>query len=81
MSPLGKKVMADFERLLDTTKKIFEEKNVGDELQNAIYYGSKATKDVTGKSTEIKTTYDLSSLKELLKKIFFLKSIRICNGS
>ncbi|PKK78753.1 hypothetical protein RhiirC2_843191 [Rhizophagus irregularis] len=47
MSPLGKKVMADFERLLDTTKKIFEEKNVGDELQNAIYYGSKATKDIT----------------------------------
>jgi len=46
MSPLGKKVLGDVERLLDTTKKIFEEKNVGDELQNAIYYSSKATKDV-----------------------------------
>lgn len=60
MSPLGKKVMSDFERLLDTTKKIFEEKNVGDELQHAIYYSSKATKDVSGKNSEIKIAYDFN---------------------
>jgi hypothetical protein len=52
MSSLGKKVLVDFEKLLDTTRKIFEEKNVGDELQNAIYYSSKVTKDVSGKSKE-----------------------------
>jgi len=75
MSPLGKKVMADFERLLDTTKKIFEEKNVGDELQNAIYYSSKATKDVTGSVTipddlKNKATNEASSTQPIFQDAF-----------
>jgi hypothetical protein len=51
MSPLGKKVLVDTERLLDTTKKIFEEKNVGDELQQVIYHTGKATKDTACESS------------------------------
>jgi hypothetical protein len=51
MSPLGKKVLVDTERLLDTTKKIFEEKNVGDELQQVIYHTGKATKDTASTAT------------------------------
>ena len=52
MSPLGKKVLSDTENLLDSTKKLLEEKNVGDELQNIIYYSGKATKDASGKLSD-----------------------------
>jgi hypothetical protein len=58
MSPLGKKVLADTEKLLDTTKKIFEEKNVGDELQHVIYHTGKATKDT---STTVTVPDDLKN--------------------
>jgi len=51
MSPLGKKVLADTEKLLDSTRRLFEEKNVGDELQNVIYYGGKSTKDLGTSAT------------------------------
>ncbi|RIA97123.1 hypothetical protein C1645_871601 [Glomus cerebriforme] len=75
MSPLGQKVLADTERLLDTTKKIFEEKNVGDELQNVIYYTGKASKDV-GKSVTIpgdlknKANNDVSSSQPVVQDAF-----------
>ncbi|KAG9296973.1 hypothetical protein G9A89_001811 [Geosiphon pyriformis] len=46
MSPLGRKVLADTEKLLETVKKLFEEKNANDELQNALFYGKKAVKDI-----------------------------------
>ncbi|GBB87561.1 hypothetical protein RclHR1_01400014 [Rhizophagus clarus] len=75
MSPLGKKVLADFERLLDTTKKIFEEKNVGDELQNAIYYSTKATKDVNNSVTipddlKKKATNEVTSTQPIVQDAF-----------
>jgi len=75
MSPLGKKVLTDLEKLLDTTKKIFEEKNVGNELQNAIYYSSKATKDVSGSVSvpddlKHKTTNEVSSSQPVLQDAF-----------
>lgn len=49
MSPAGQKVMTDTERILDTTKKVLEEKNANDELQTAIYHGAKAAKGTTSK--------------------------------
>ncbi|RUS19813.1 hypothetical protein BC937DRAFT_86862 [Endogone sp. FLAS-F59071] len=47
MSPAGQKVMADTERILDTAKKVLEEKNSNDELQTAIYHSAKAAKGTT----------------------------------
>jgi len=72
MSPLGKKVLVDTEKLLDTTKKIFEEKNVGDELQNVIYHTGKATKDTTSNATvpgdlKNKVTTETSSSQPLVQ--------------
>lgn len=52
MSPLGKKVFADTEKLLESTKTLMEEKNAGDEMQNIIYYGGKASRDIA-ESTSI----------------------------
>jgi hypothetical protein len=49
-SPLGKRVLADTERLLESTKRVFEEKNAGDQLQNIVYYGAQGARDVTGTS-------------------------------
>jgi hypothetical protein len=51
MSPLGKRVLSSLEKLLESTKKLLEDKNVGDELQNVFYYGSKATSDVGDSAT------------------------------
>lgn len=42
MSATGQKVMADTEKVLDTTKRVFEEKNANNELQSALFYGTKA---------------------------------------
>jgi len=77
MSPLGKKVLADTEQLLETTKKIFEEKNVGDELQHVIYHTGKAAKDTTGSTdTSIpadlknKVTSEASDTQSLLQDAF-----------
>jgi len=84
MSPLGKKVLADTERLLDTTKKIFEEKNVGDELQNVIYHTGKATKDTTSNATvpgdlKNKVTTETSSsqpsVQDSLKKTMIIPQL------
>jgi hypothetical protein len=47
MSPLGKRVLADTERLLESTKKVLDEKNSGDELQNIIYHGSRGAKNLS----------------------------------
>ncbi|CAG8551601.1 9234_t:CDS:2 [Funneliformis caledonium] len=51
MSPLGKRVLSSLEKLLESTKKLLEDKNVGDELQNVFYYGNKATSDVGDSAT------------------------------
>jgi len=72
MSPLGQKVLADTERLLDTTRKIFEEKNVGDELQHVIYHTGKATKDTATTATvpedlKRKTTNEATSTQPLVQ--------------
>ncbi|RUO96253.1 hypothetical protein BC936DRAFT_142347, partial [Jimgerdemannia flammicorona] len=48
MSPAGKKVIADTEKILDTTKRVFEDKNDNDELQSAFYHGTKAMKGASG---------------------------------
>ncbi|CAG8577418.1 856_t:CDS:10 [Ambispora gerdemannii] len=45
MSPAGKRVLSDTERLLETTKQVLREKNRGDQLQNMLYYGTQAAKD------------------------------------
>ncbi|TPX69412.1 hypothetical protein SpCBS45565_g02423 [Spizellomyces sp. 'palustris'] len=42
LSPAGKKVLADTERLLDDTKKVITQTMPNNELQNAIYYGGLA---------------------------------------
>ncbi|CAG8517785.1 12710_t:CDS:2 [Acaulospora colombiana] len=65
MSPLGKKVFADTEKFLESTKDLLVEKNAGDELQNVIYYGSRAARDI-GDQT--------SSIPEDLKKKYENKS-------
>ncbi|RHZ83681.1 hypothetical protein Glove_88g26 [Diversispora epigaea] len=59
MSPLGKKVFADTEKLLETTKNLLEEKNAGDEMQNIIYHGGKASRDIA-ESTSIPIPHDLT---------------------
>ncbi|KAL1919448.1 uncharacterized protein VTP21DRAFT_2141 [Calcarisporiella thermophila] len=41
MTPLGKKVAADAEKLMESTKKMLEEKNEGDNLQKVLFYGTK----------------------------------------
>jgi hypothetical protein len=48
MSPSGKKVLVDTEKVLDSAKIVLEEKNAGDELQNMVYYGTQAAKDIRG---------------------------------
>ncbi|CAG8458314.1 18858_t:CDS:2 [Racocetra persica] len=53
MSSLGKKVLADTEKFLDSTKNLFAEKNAGDELQNTIYYGNKAAREMSDTTTMI----------------------------
>ncbi|KAJ3016782.1 hypothetical protein HKX48_003880 [Thoreauomyces humboldtii] len=42
MSPAGKKVLADAERILDSTRKVATETMPNNELQNAIYYGNRS---------------------------------------
>ncbi|KAK9721355.1 hypothetical protein K7432_003498 [Basidiobolus ranarum] len=42
MSPTGRRVMADTENLLDSTKKLLSEKNADDQLQNVIYHSKKS---------------------------------------
>jgi len=46
VTPLGKRVLADTERLLESTKRVLEEKNAGNQLQNIIYHGVQGAKDV-----------------------------------
>jgi len=48
MTPTGKKVLADTEKLLETTKEVLTEKNPNDELQYALYHGMQALKHVEG---------------------------------
>ncbi|CAG8466015.1 5841_t:CDS:2, partial [Racocetra fulgida] len=47
MSPLGKKVLANTEKFLESTKNLLAEKNAGDELQNTVYYGNKAAREIS----------------------------------
>jgi len=46
LSPLGKRVLADTEKVLETTKQVVEEKNAGDQLQNVMHYGNRIAKDL-----------------------------------
>ncbi|CAG8538574.1 2980_t:CDS:2 [Paraglomus brasilianum] len=47
MSPSGKKVLVDTEKVLESAKAVLEEKNAGDELQKVVYYGTQAAKDLS----------------------------------
>jgi hypothetical protein len=75
ISPLGRKVLSDTEQLLESTKKVLEEKNVGDELQNFLYFGSKATRDA-GESATIphdlkqKVSSEASTSQSLVQQAF-----------
>ncbi|KAI8593698.1 hypothetical protein BDZ88DRAFT_403436 [Geranomyces variabilis] len=42
MTPAGKKIVADAERILDSTRKVVTQAAPNNELQNAIYYGNQA---------------------------------------
>ncbi|CAG8490215.1 3984_t:CDS:2 [Dentiscutata heterogama] len=53
MSPLGKKVFADAEKFLETTKTLLVEKNANDELQNTVYYGAKAAREIKDTTSSI----------------------------
>lgn len=53
MSPLGKKVFADAEKFLETTKTLLVEKNANDELQNTVYYGAKAAREIKESTSSI----------------------------
>ncbi|CAG8547346.1 27062_t:CDS:2 [Dentiscutata erythropus] len=53
MSPLGKKVFADAEKFLETTKTLLVEKNANDELQNTVYYGAKAAREIKETTSSI----------------------------
>ncbi|KAL1915397.1 uncharacterized protein VTP21DRAFT_6855 [Calcarisporiella thermophila] len=59
MSPLGKKVMGDAEKLLETTKRVLLEYNRGDKLQNVIYYGSKSAREAAQLAREAASKKDL----------------------
>nr|CAG8550670.1 13246_t:CDS:2 [Entrophospora candida] len=48
MTPLGKRVLADTEKLLETTKRVLDEKNTNDEIQNIVYYGTQGARDISG---------------------------------
>jgi len=64
MSPLGKRVFANTEKLLESTKNLLVEKNAGDELQNVIFYGSKAARDIGGNTNippDLKQKYENKS--------------------
>jgi len=39
---------ANTERLLESTKRVLEEKNAGNQLQNIVYHGVQGEKDVSG---------------------------------
>ncbi|KAF0378376.1 conserved fungal protein [Gigaspora margarita] len=53
MSPLGKKVFADTEKFLESTKTLLVEKNANDELQNTVYYGAKAAREIKENTSSI----------------------------
>ncbi|KAJ3149302.1 hypothetical protein HDU86_007025 [Geranomyces michiganensis] len=42
MTPAGKKIVADAERILDSTRKVVSQAAPNNELQNAVYYGNQA---------------------------------------
>nr|CAG8435117.1 12369_t:CDS:2 [Entrophospora candida] len=46
VTPLGKRVLADTEKLLESTKRVLEEKNAGNQLQNIVYHGVQGAKDI-----------------------------------
>ena len=47
LSREGQRVAASAEHLLDDSKRILAEKNAGDQLQQAVYYGVKAAQQTT----------------------------------
>ncbi|CAG8521543.1 11632_t:CDS:10 [Ambispora leptoticha] len=49
LSPLGRKILSDTEKLLDTTKRVLKEKNRGEQLQNLIFYGGQTAKSMGDK--------------------------------
>ncbi|CAJ0641231.1 17119_t:CDS:2 [Entrophospora sp. SA101] len=46
VTPLGKRILADTEKLLESTKRVLEEKNAGNQLQNIVYHGVQGAKDI-----------------------------------
>ncbi|CAG8590294.1 22967_t:CDS:2 [Cetraspora pellucida] len=89
MSPLGKKVLADTEKFLESTKNLLVEKNAGDELQNAVYYGNKAAREI---SETAKVPEDLKqkvdehiatcepSVKEIWRKTLLIPQLLISSS-
>lgn len=56
VTPLGKRVLADTEKLLESTKRVLEEKNAGNQLQNIVYHGVQGAKDIND-NTSIPTDF------------------------
>ncbi|ORX91654.1 hypothetical protein K493DRAFT_264315, partial [Basidiobolus meristosporus CBS 931.73] len=67
MSPAGKKVMADTERLVDSTKVLLAEKNDNNQLQNAIYHSGQAGQTMRGGNDLEQTRSALASQAEEAK--------------
>jgi hypothetical protein len=53
MSPAGQQVMQNVNQILDTTKKIIEEKNSDQEFQTIVKESFQSSKGATGKHTTI----------------------------
>lgn len=53
LSREGQRVAASAEHLLDDSKRILAEKNAGDQLQQAVYYGVKAAQQTTSTASNV----------------------------
>ncbi|KAK9762047.1 hypothetical protein K7432_012574 [Basidiobolus ranarum] len=64
MSPAGKRVMADTERLVESTQTMLAEKNSNNQLQNAIYHSGQAGQTMSGGNDLQQTRSELAGRAE-----------------